>query len=172
MPVYLVRAGERGPVKIGFAEDVAGRLIKMQCDNHERLIVLRVLRGAFKEEGELHRRFSELRLHGEWFAFSRQMLGDLGLEDVARAEPSSAEAPLDKIIDDLGGEAAVAVACECGPSAISNWKKRGIPRARWVDLVTMAKRLGKKLTLEDVAAANSLIVRPDQWESSSASEAA
>lgn len=61
---------------------------------------------------------------------------------------------LDQIIDALGGTDEVAAECDCGPPALSNWKARGIPKARWVDLVTMAKRKGVKLSLDDVAAAH------------------
>lgn len=35
-----------------------------------------------------------------------------------------------KIIDALGGTCAVASLCEVGPSAVSQWRENGIPRAR------------------------------------------
>lgn len=93
MPVYIIRAGEHGPVKIGFADDVDLRLSKMQSDNHERLTVLRMLVGGMVEETSLHLRFAPLRLHGEWFAFSREMLTDLGLDEIeAPARPSEVRA--------------------------------------------------------------------------------
>ena len=82
MPVYMVRAGEHGPVKIGFADRMEGRLVKMQADNHERLVVLRLFVGGRDEEALLHQRFSELHLHGEWHSFSKAMLGDVGLTEL------------------------------------------------------------------------------------------
>lgn len=85
MPVYIIRAGEHGPVKIGFAEDVRLRLTKMQADNHERLTVLRVLVGGQQEESELHLRFAAQRMRGEWFEFSPELLGDLGIPDEVQA---------------------------------------------------------------------------------------
>lgn len=87
MSVYLVRAGEHGPVKIGYAENVARRMIKMQADNHVRLILLRELTGGKAEEAVLHLRFADLRLHGEWFGFSRLMMGDVGMADARVFEP-------------------------------------------------------------------------------------
>ncbi len=84
MPVYLIRAGTRGPVKIGYSDDVPSRLMKMQADNHARLTVLRVLEGGLAEEAMLHARFTGSRLHGEWFRFSKVMRGDLGMEDAMR----------------------------------------------------------------------------------------
>lgn len=83
MPVYVIRAGEHGPVKIGYAEDVALRMAKMQADNHERLILLREFEGGLAEEASLHIRFNDLRISGEWFSFSRLMMADLGLADRA-----------------------------------------------------------------------------------------
>lgn len=85
MPVYMVRAGEHGPVKIGFSTDVAGRLEKMQIDNHERLFVLRIFEGGQFEEALLHQRFADSWLHGEWHAFSKAMLGDVGLVELRDA---------------------------------------------------------------------------------------
>jgi len=82
MPVYLIRAGERGPVKIGFSDDIVSRMVKMQADNHERLTILRRLKGGLLEEAMLHERFADNWLHGEWFSFTRAMLDDLGLQDV------------------------------------------------------------------------------------------
>lgn len=90
MPVYIIRAGQFGPVKIGFAEDVSTRLVKMQSDNHETLAVIRHLVGGFVEERALHQRFSALRLQGEWFSFTHEMLDDLGLEDVDPPPPTAA----------------------------------------------------------------------------------
>lgn len=81
MPVYLVRAGENGPVKIGFTARGTVRLTKIQTDNPEKLIALRFLIGDKQTEAALHARFAAQRLRGEWFSFSPEMLGDLGVED-------------------------------------------------------------------------------------------
>jgi hypothetical protein len=66
---------------------------------------------------------------------------------------------LDQIIDDLGGEGAVAERLGCGRSAISNWKVRGLPKGRWIDLVDMAAgmNLTVPITLEDVRRASEAI---------------
>lgn len=83
-------------------------------------------------------------------------------------DPTPALDTFDLILDALGGEAAVAAECACGPSAISNWKRRGIPRARWYDLVTMAERLGKPLTMKDVEKADERIQREASAEQDAA----
>ena len=59
---------------------------------------------------------------------------------------------LDEILDALGGESAVATMLGCGPSSVSNWKSRGLPKGRWVDLVTLGAERGVRppITLEEV----------------------
>lgn len=78
MPVYLIRAGEHGPVKIGFAKDPLRRIEDLQVANHETLYVLRILDGGLDTEAMLHARFSSLCVRGEWFTFHADMLGELG----------------------------------------------------------------------------------------------
>lgn len=81
MPVYLIRAGVSGPVKIGFAEDVRSRLVKMQVDNHENLILIREFIGGREEEDHLHTMFFAKRLRGEWHEYDIRMIGDVGLTE-------------------------------------------------------------------------------------------
>lgn len=98
MTVYVIRAGEHGPVKIGYAEDVHLRLVKMQADNHERLTILRLFVGGEVEEKQLHDRFADSRLHGEWFAYTRLMEGDLCLEETTDSpKPPSRRAVARKV---------------------------------------------------------------------------
>jgi len=88
----MIRQGERGPVKIGVAKDAARRLINMQTGNHERLILLRTFHGGKVEERKLHDLFADHRISGEWFSFTRGMLGDVGLKEIVKAkaaEPSA-----------------------------------------------------------------------------------
>jgi hypothetical protein len=84
MPVYMIRAGEHGPVKIGWSDVVEDRLGKMQIDNHEKLVVMRMFQGGILEETQLHALFADLHLHGEWHSFSKAMLGDVGLAEIYR----------------------------------------------------------------------------------------
>ena len=59
---------------------------------------------------------------------------------------------LDEILVALGGESRVATLLGCGPSSVSNWKARGLPKGRWVDLVTLGRQLGVRplISLEEV----------------------
>lgn len=74
MPVYMIRAGEHGPVKIGYSDDILRRITKMQADNHEPLRVIRALEGGQELEARLHLHFGEVRRSGEWFEFREEML--------------------------------------------------------------------------------------------------
>lgn len=70
MPVYLIRAGENGPVKIGHAENPWARLSNAQTDCPIPLSLIAVLDGKAEEEAALHAQFSHLRIRGEWFRWS------------------------------------------------------------------------------------------------------
>lgn len=79
MPVYMIRAGEHGPVKIGHSHDPEIRLGQLQISHWETLRIIRLFEGGEAEENALHARFSDLYIRGEWHHFTRQMLGDVGL---------------------------------------------------------------------------------------------
>lgn len=59
---------------------------------------------------------------------------------------------LDDILDALGGDANVAEQLGCGQSAVSNWKTRGLPKGRWVDLVVLGekRKVDPPITLDNV----------------------
>jgi hypothetical protein len=58
--IYMIQAGENGPVKIGVTDNLESRLCKMQVDNAAPLKVLRLLAGGFAQEAELHIRLSKM----------------------------------------------------------------------------------------------------------------
>jgi hypothetical protein len=74
MATYIVRAGENGPVKIGWADDVPSRLATLQTGHYETLTVIREVDTWWQSEAEFHRRFASHRLRGEWFTFVPEML--------------------------------------------------------------------------------------------------
>lgn len=82
MPVYMIRAGENGPVKVGFSDDPFGRLSNLQVSHWEKLRIIRLFEGGEAEEVALHNHFADLLIRGEWFSFSRAMLADVGLVDM------------------------------------------------------------------------------------------
>lgn len=88
MPVYMIRAGENGPVKIGHSQFPDIRLGQLQISHWERLSIIRLFEGGETEEAVLHARFADLHIRGEWHSFSRLMLADLGLIELPlKSEP-------------------------------------------------------------------------------------
>ncbi len=66
--IYFIAAGvRRGPVKIGYTDNLADRLRTLQSGNPQPLYALAVIPGDVARERRLHQRFAEGRLIGEWF---------------------------------------------------------------------------------------------------------
>lgn len=69
---YFVQREITGLVKIGNTLNMPTRLRALQCGSPDILRVLRTVRG--NRESEFHERFSHLRMHGEWFKASSELL--------------------------------------------------------------------------------------------------
>ena len=74
MAVYFIRAGETGPVKIGWAKDAEARRKQLQTSHHEPLRVIRTIEAGRKAEVWLQDHFAAWCLHGEWFQMIPEML--------------------------------------------------------------------------------------------------
>jgi hypothetical protein len=72
--VYFIQEGNGGPIKIGWAARVDRRLSQLQPGNPRPLRIAGTMPGGVKEERELHRKFKDTRLYGEWFAPSAELL--------------------------------------------------------------------------------------------------
>jgi hypothetical protein len=72
--IYIVRAGDDGPVKIGWTANPKARLSYLAVDNPAPLRLLALTSGSMKEEKELHRRFAEHRIRGEWYRPEKELL--------------------------------------------------------------------------------------------------
>jgi hypothetical protein len=69
MGIYIIQAGDGGPIKIGFTNvDPHGRFHTIQSHNVTKLVLLAVFDGDRQREKELHHRFAKSHLHGEWFS--------------------------------------------------------------------------------------------------------
>ena len=77
---YVMRAGERGLVKIGKAANVERRRKELQTGCPVRLKVLRVIH--FDCERRMHERFAHVWKSGEWFEFDLDMLTESFNEDL------------------------------------------------------------------------------------------
>lgn len=90
--VYFMYSG--GRVKIGYSGGVDGRHKQLRTAGAFPPVVLLVMSGDKGAESDLHIRFAADRLHGEWFALSKELRSYLRgrLCDVGRASLDRAEA--------------------------------------------------------------------------------
>jgi hypothetical protein len=74
--VYFIQSSNGGPIKIGRvgrADALRNRLDALQTGSPYPLRVLRVIPGDLATEQELHLRFAQWRVSGEWFMPSREL---------------------------------------------------------------------------------------------------
>jgi hypothetical protein len=72
--IYFVRAGVKGPIKIGRTDQLSQRVQGLQVAHYEELTLLAVEPGSRAVERALHQRFDHLRLRGEWFRPGMELL--------------------------------------------------------------------------------------------------
>lgn len=72
--VYFIRAGDRGPIKIGVATNPYARLEELQTGNPYRLKLIAAFSGGYAEESRLHQQFERERLESEWFKPSKRIV--------------------------------------------------------------------------------------------------
>ncbi|WP_438278131.1 GIY-YIG nuclease family protein [Nitrobacter sp.] len=82
--VYFIRCGEF--VKIGFTYDVLVRLETLQAATPYTLELLDSFAGGESDEKELHARFAEHRVRGEWFHLAPEIMNHIDLRRARRAE--------------------------------------------------------------------------------------
>jgi YspA, cpYpsA-related SLOG family/Meiotically up-regulated gene 113 len=66
--IYFIRSITTQHIKIGYSKKPMKRLTGLQSSNADRLELLGQLHGDPPDEADLHQRFREHRLHGEWFS--------------------------------------------------------------------------------------------------------
>lgn len=74
--VYFLKVGTR--IKIGYTRKPSQRITALQSMNARRGQLLAIILGGPDKEADLHRQFSNLRLHGEWFKATPYLLDEIG----------------------------------------------------------------------------------------------
>ena len=72
--IYFIQEEGGGPVKIGYAVDVAERVERLQTGNPRRLIVVASCEGDQLLEAAFHRTFMLSAVRSEWFADDKIVL--------------------------------------------------------------------------------------------------
>lgn len=73
--VYFIQQGKGGPIKIGISTNPHKRLVALQIGSPVQLKLLAVMNTNHPgTEHLLHRRFSHLRMAGEWFEPEQELL--------------------------------------------------------------------------------------------------
>lgn len=149
MPVYIIRAGQNGPVKIGKADDPASRIRDLQTGHFEELVTLRVMDGGAKVEAAFHRQFEAKRIRGEWFEYCDEML------TFVPAAAQVKERETFPIFDKLGGKEAVYERLQSAGfarsiHALRMWEARAsLPGDVVILLMMIAEELGEPIHSSD-----------------------
>jgi hypothetical protein len=75
--IYFIHNEGQGAVKIGLADDPERRYRALQTANSNTLVLLGSIPGDGLAERRLHRKYRALRIRGEWFKATDDLLGDI-----------------------------------------------------------------------------------------------
>lgn len=85
--IYFIQSGERGPVKIGMASDIAVRIRGLQTGHYETLRMVGSVDGGRDVEASLHNHFRAVRVRGEWFRGTSELLAFAAAPDMDSVVP-------------------------------------------------------------------------------------
>lgn len=153
--IYFITCRAIHAVKIGYSDNVAARLTKMQSDCPLPLKLEAVIEGDICSESELHRAFSDLRLKGEWFHIGPSIetaieAGQIPTDTPSVCHPEIYPSPSHTaIIARNGGPAAIGRLIGIDPNTTKAWKRLdSIPAAHWQSLANAGAA-----SLDELAAA-------------------
>jgi len=98
VPVYFAQAERTGEVKIGFSTNVSDRLYMLRWQRHTNMTLLGWVPGGPRVEREMHARFDDLSLGGEWFE-PDPTLFDYVEKSTRHDEPPQVLSPFGRITD-------------------------------------------------------------------------
>lgn len=65
--IYFIRAVESGKIKIGESDNPVARIKQLKTGSPEKLEILGVISGGRYREKDLHKKFKQYQVRGEWF---------------------------------------------------------------------------------------------------------
>lgn len=75
--VYFIQGENGGAIKIGFSKNPDSRLRELQTSYPDMLKILCLVPGSYKAEKEYHENFKDIRLNGEWFKPTKELLKEI-----------------------------------------------------------------------------------------------
>lgn len=72
--IYFIQNKETKHIKIGYSKDVRKRLSEIQTTSPHELTILTTCEGGIEMEKELHHKFSNSYIRGEWFTPSEELI--------------------------------------------------------------------------------------------------
>lgn len=133
--IYFIQAGDGGPVKIGFAEDIRKRFCQLQIANHEELRLIGAMPGGLTHEHRLHEQFMEDHIRGEWFRPSERLLRTASKQTKGEifqwAIGQSKKRPRDDLRSLKDQEAEALAAIERDPDWATPYRHRYGPRRKF-----------------------------------------
>ena len=72
--IYFIQEGDNGPIKIGISRDPENRVRAIQVSCSKTTKLLCSVLGTVEKESALHEQFKNIRLHGEWFKPSKELV--------------------------------------------------------------------------------------------------
>jgi hypothetical protein len=88
--VYFITTAEAERVKIGFTRNQPRtRLRELQTGSPFELCIIATERGTEQDERELHARFADCRLHGEWFELTEELREYINAANMREYEEAS-----------------------------------------------------------------------------------
>jgi len=94
--IYFIEVERKknSPIKIGWTDKLQQRLISLQTASPEHLSIVATMLGGLAKEAELHARFSELRIRGEWFRPDKELVEFIKSEAQPYVPPSRKRWPV------------------------------------------------------------------------------
>jgi hypothetical protein len=75
--VYFIKNLTTNSIKIGYTGNIEHRLSCLQTGNDCELKVIKTIKGNLQTETQLHNKFAEYHIRGEWYKISEEQISDL-----------------------------------------------------------------------------------------------
>jgi DNA-binding XRE family transcriptional regulator len=72
--IYFIQNTETKHIKIGYSDNVRSRLSDLQISSPHELAILTICEGGIEVEKELHDKFNDHYVRGEWFNPSEELI--------------------------------------------------------------------------------------------------